>query len=311
MRGTGRRWGLFVLAVLVVLNALVLAVLLRQSVSPGATESWTPEPTADAPPTPAPADVTEAPESTAGDSVQPTIEPAWPATRQLVAVDEEVAWRSTLASCGEGVAIVERTTDGGSTWEAIDLDLSSVVRLRATSVTDAFTVGAGVDCATTLASTSDGGDSWTRADASLSSAWYLAPTDRSMVDGPQGEAPVPCPAGAIDLAAADVQQGAVLCRDGSVAVSGDGGQSWSTTVSIAGARALAQVNGGYAVATYEGGCAALSIYNVTTEGQAQPDPFVCAPTTPSSEVAVSILGDQVWVWSGADLVISRDGGQTW
>lgn len=310
MRGTGRRWGLVLLALLVVLNGFVLALLLRSNDLPAATEPQPSIPSVVSP-TGTASEPADALAPTASEPAEPAIEPARLASRQLVAVDGNVAWRSTLASCGQGTAIVERTVNGGESWEPVDLELNSVVRLRATEESSAFAVGAGVDCATALVTTSDGGQAWTRADASLSSAWYLAPTDRSIVHGPRGEAPVPCPTGAIDLAASDVQQGAVLCQDGSFAVSSDGGQNWSVTVSIAGARALTQVDDGFAVATFEGTCESLSLYGLTNDGQAQTDPFACAPSSPSGDIAVSAVGDQVWVWSGADLSVSRDGGQTW
>lgn len=307
----GRRWALVLVAVLVVLNGVVLTLLLTADEPAG-----TAVPTTTSPSPTSPTETPEAPPVPAVDptdsaTTDPAAVPASLATRQLVAVDGEVAWRSTLASCGQGSAIVERTLDGGASWDAAELDIDSVVRLRATDATSAFVVGAAQDCATALASTTDGGESWTRADATLSSAWFLAPTDRTFVAGPRGDAPVPCPTGAVDLAAVDAQRGAVLCQDGSIAVSDDGGQGWSTTVSVAGARALAQNGSAYAVATFEGPCDALSVYGVSSDGQAQSEPFACAPVATAVEVAVSITDDLLWVWSGTDLAISRDGGQTW
>lgn len=309
MTTAGRRWAFVVVVVLVVLNGVVLMLLLTRDEPGGAA--------APPPSTPASPNITTEPppvpavEPTASETTDPAVVPASLATRQLVAVDADTAWRSTLASCGQGAAIVERTLDGGASWDATELDVDSVVRLRATDASSAFVVGAVEDCATALTSTTDGGETWTRADATLSSAWFLAPTDRTFVAGPRGDGPVPCPAGAVDLVALDVQRGAVLCQDGSIAVSQDGSQNWTTTVSIAGARALAQNGSAYAVATFEGPCEALSIYDVSSDGQAQAEPFACAPVTSAVEVAVSVTDNLMWVWSGTELAISRDGGQTW
>lgn len=312
MTFAGRRWALVLVAVLVVLNGVVLTVLLTAD-RPAASTQPASAPPASLPTTaaPSPEDPTSQTPVEDPSTAGPTVAPASLATRQIVAVGEDVAWRSTLASCGQGSAIVERTLDGGASWDAAELDIDSVVRLRATDAGSAFVVGAAQNCATALASTGDGGETWTRADATLSSAWFLAPTDRTFVAGPRGDAPVPCPAGAVDLAAVDVQRGAILCQDGSIAVSDDGGQTWQTTVSVAGARALTQNGSSYAVATFEGPCEALSVYGVSSDGQAQTEPFACAPVTTAVEVAVSIAGDQMWVWSGTELAISRDGGQTW
>lgn len=305
----GCRRALVLVAVLVVLNGVVLTALLTADEPAGTAVPTTTSPTSPSPPSDAPS--VPAVDPTDSATTDPAAVPASLATRQIVAVDGDVAWRSTLASCGQGAAIVERTLDGGASWDAAEVDIDSVVRLRATDAGSAFVVGAAQECATALASTTDGGDTWTRADATLSSAWFLAPTDRTFVAGPRGDAPVPCPTGAVDLAAVDAQRGAVLCQDGSIAVSSDGGQAWATTVSVAGARALTQNGSAYAVATFEGPCDALSVYGVSSEGQAQSEPFACAPVTTAVEVALSIIDEQMWVWSGTELAISRDGGQTW
>ncbi|WP_135849747.1 WD40/YVTN/BNR-like repeat-containing protein [Serinibacter arcticus] len=313
MTTAGRPWALVLVAILVVLNGIVLTVLLTADGPVGSAAPSPSVPASAAPAVPIPGAEEPASQVPTEDpsATIPLVAPASLATRQIVAVDGDVAWRSTLASCGQGAALVERTLDGGASWDAAELDIDSVVRLRATDAGSAFVVGAAQDCATALASTTDGGDTWSRADATLSSAWFLAPTDRTFVAGPRGDAPVPCPAGAVDLAAVDVQRGAVLCQDGSLAISADGGQSWATTVSVAGARALTQNGSAYVVATFEGPCEALSVYGISSDGQSQNEPLACAPVTTAGDVAVSITGDLLWVWSGADLAISEDGGQTW
>lgn len=313
-----RRWALSLIAALVILNGIVLTWLMNADAPAGSAE---PTPTSTTSLTSDPTPQTSSPQMP-GETTDPA-SPADPAladpagtsaalaTRQLVAVDGDVAWRSTLASCGQGAAIVERTVDGGDSWTATDLDVESVVRLRATDARSAFVVGVDQGCQTALATTSDGGETWGRADVNLSATWFLAPTDRTLVVGPRGEAPVPCPGGAIDLAAVDVQRGAVLCQDGSLAVSTDGGRSWATTGSVAGARAIAQNGSTYAVATFEGPCDALSVYGVNSDGEVQGAPLACAPVTTAADVAVSISDDLLWVWSGTELAISQDGGQTW
>lgn len=65
------------------------------------------------------------------------------------------------------------------------------------------------------------------------------------------------------------------------------------------------------VATFEGACDGLSLHGVEADGQAQPAALACAPTGPASELAVAVQGDAIWVWSGAELLVSRDGGTTW
>ena len=103
----------------------------------------------------------------------------------------------------------------------------------------------------------------------------------------------------------------MLCLDGSLAVSHDGGQSWTTTVSVAGARAITQNGAAYAVATFEGPCDALSVYGVNSDGESETAPFACVPVATAADVALSISNDVLWVWSGTDLAISLDGGRRW
>lgn len=303
---TGRRWGLATVAALAVLNALVVATLFTRQ-----PHSATQRPEVETPVATEEA-LLPAPQPETPEPSPPTpLQPPTLASRQIVAVEPGIAWRATLASCGHGGAVIERTLDGGTSWQTTAAEIASVVRLRAAGSTSAFVVGAGADCATALESTFDGGESWSRADTSLSTAWYLAPTDRSFVSGPRGDGPVPCGTGAVDLAALDAQRGAILCQDGSLSVSVDGGGSWSSSVSVAGGRAVAQSGSGYVVATFEGQCDQLSLYMVGAGGEADVEPFACVPTRPAAEVAVAVLDSAVWVWSGADLLVSEDGGQTW
>lgn len=311
VRQARRGWTLLLVGLLVVLNGAVLTVLLTGA-GPDGSGGALPTPRVAAPATSPGTIEAVAPEAVPADdeaTTGPT--PARLTTRALVVVDTDVAWRSTLASCGQGAAIVERTTDGGASWQRAEVELASAVRLRASDPSTAFLVGAAQECSTALVSTSDGGETWTRGDATLSSAWFLAPTDRTFVTGPGGSGPVPCPTGGVDLAALDAQRGLVLCQDGSLAASPDGGRTWETTAAVPGALALNLRDEGFVVATFEGACDGLSLHGVEADGQAQPAALACAPTGPASELAVAVQGDAIWVWSGAELLVSRDGGTTW
>lgn len=308
MSGRSRVWAVVAVAVLLVLNlAVVAALTLRDGPTPvggGRVDTGvdTPSVPPDVPP--------EVPAATNPEEA-PALLPVVTATRQLVALDDVTAWRATLASCGETASVVERTEDGGATWTPVSPGVDTLVRLRASDAASAFVVGATDGCATALASTDDGGQSWNRADETLSSAWYLAPTDRSVVVGPSGQQPVPCADGVVDLVATGTRSGAVLCTDGTVAVSRDGGRSWGATGAVAGARAIAQRGDGYLVATDEGTCEGLAVHAVDVTGVPDPEPWVCAPVAPAVDVAIAGEAGALWVWSGQELVITRDEGQTW
>lgn len=305
MTNRSSRWAVALVSVLLLLNIGVLWAL------------WTDSGPAAAPPPPTggslPSSNVPIPSASvsAGDTATAETPEISMASRHLVVVDEQTAWRASLASCTQGESQVERTTSGGETWSPLKTGVDSIVRLRATDARSAFVVGAGAGCETALAVTSDSGATWARADASLSTAWYLAPTDRSVVVGPAGQQPVPCPSGAIDLAATSTSTGAVLCVDGSLAISDDGGSSWRTTTAVPGARALTQNSDGYLVTTYEGECSEWSLYAITVDGQLGDQAWSCAPGSLSGQVALAVLGTDVWLWAGEGLAVSNDQGATW
>lgn len=298
-------WAVALVSVLLLLNVGVLWALWADTTPAAAPPAATGQaiPSSNAP-------VPSASMSSGGTSVPETLGIST-VLRHLVVVDEQTAWRATLASCNQGESQVERTTNGGETWTPLESGVDSIVRLRATDAQSAFVVGAGTGCETALAVTSDSGVTWARADASLSTAWYLAPTDRSVVVGPAGQLPVPCPSGAVDLAATSSSAGAVLCVDGSLAVSDDGGASWRTTTAVPGARAFTQTGDGYLVATYEGECQEWSLYAITADGQPSDQVWSCAPGSLSAQVGLSVLGTDVWLWAGEELAVSNDQGVTW
>ncbi|PWD51931.1 hypothetical protein C8046_16045 [Serinibacter arcticus] len=299
-----RAWGAVGLAVLVAVNGLVVLDLLgdRAAARPDATA-----------PVPSPSSVSTPVLPDAADAAGGVSEPtgATSAARQLVAVGDGIAWRATLAECGRGRSVVERTADGGASWAVVTPDVSTVVRLRATGANEAFVVGAQVDCATALATTASAGSDWRLADASLSTAWYLAPTDRSLVVGPDGAVPVPCPTGAVDLAAAGTDEAAVLCRDGSLALTRDAAVEWSPVQPDLQALAVADSAGGYVLAGRAQGCDGVAVVALDEDASGSGSPLACAPITPEPGLAVAVAGEEIWVWTALGTAVSTDGGATW
>lgn len=316
LRGTSR-WTLAALAALVVLNAVLLILVLRPS---------TPPPSDEPVPTFSPVPVT--PGAVAGATSSPTPE-AVPApavtpvaaTRLLTAANDRVAWRATMGTCEEP-AVLERTDDGGATWTPLAPGVAPAVRMKASSDTQVFVIGGNpaAGCAPTFAFSRTSGDSWVADDGELAGSWYLAPQDRATIHGPRAEVPLPC-ATAVDLAGLDLSRAGLLCTDGGVWLTADGGVSWARAGTVADAVAIAPTADGYLLAALRPDtCAGVGVFPVASDGAGTSEaaaagagPLGCAPIegVVPGEVALAVAGSEVWMWAGDAVLRSSDAGLTW
>ncbi len=229
------------------------------------------------------------------------------AERLIVNVDATTAWRVVMGEC-EDPAAMERTTDGGETWEELPVALAPVSRVRVLGEQDLFAIGGGEDCEPTYVSSSSGGSSWTTSNQYLEGSWYLHPGDRSTMATPVGEVELPCEP--VDLAALDASDAAVLCTDGALAFTSDGGASWEEGRSDIAATAIGGADGGYVLAgTYERCEDGVAVTSLNVFGEAADEPS-CAPAEDGA-LAVSGAADALWLWSDDEVYVSTDAGQSW
>lgn len=306
------------LAALVVLDVIVVAVALdRTSSAPAGAVSVVPAtPTGDsaAPPVEPTAEPTTTTSSPVPEPVPPSAAESAPVAqppagvpleRWIDAVSATEVWRAATAACPTR-SVIERSVDGGQTWTALNSP-AAVSRLNAQDPEEAFVVGtAGDECEVSFWSTQDA-QRWSRQPGNLAAAWYLRDDG---VHAPSGNRSVPCPGGAIDLSARTDVAAAVLCPGGSVHVTDDGARDWAAAGSQAGALALARSGNELLVAAAGvRGCEGVAV----VEAAEAPDVRGCAPApgaTPG-QVAVSALGNRVWLWVGDEVLVSRDGGRSW
>lgn len=316
-------WAWAGLGLLVLVNAVLVFLLLnpdlrvgplggRDEAAASTLETQTPEATA-APEEAAPAEV---PVEATPDAAPPVLRPV-PTQRLLTAASERVAWRAVVGTC-DAPGLLEYSTDGGVSWTAQDPDLAPIGRLKATSATTVFAIGGGADCAPTFRFSSVAGAAWTTVNTELPSSWYLLPAARdalqSEVHGPRGQVVAPCPTGVVDLAGLDDNRAALLCVDGSLQSTDDGGASWSQVGSAPDALAIAPAGDRYVVVALRAPCDGVAVLTVGNDGAGLDGaPPACAPVgTPApGQVAVAASGAVVWVWAGDLLAVSRDGGATW
>ncbi|GAB2683824.1 hypothetical protein [Thalassiella azotivora] len=304
--GTWRaHWLTVALVVVVVADVVLVTLALRGPASPDRSGTLSGDAQVAASPTQTPVP-TPVPTETG-----PPPPPAGaPTNRLLDVVSDQAAWRAVVGSCPAGGSTVQRTDDGGLTWEDAGVDLPSVVRLKADAASTAFVVGQDAeDCEPAFSRTT--GEDWRRSASSLEVAWFVSPSDRTTVSSPAGAFPGPCGGPLVDVAPVTSDEAAALCPDGSVHLTQDGAATWSPVAAVPGAVALTDQAGGYLVAVAgDPTCAGLVVTRIGAEDA--PQPVACAPASGTpAEVALSAADDAVWLWAGDAVLRSDDGGVTW
>lgn len=303
--------------VLLAANLVLVAILLTREPAGGASGGYQPPPFASPSALPSPSATVEAPapSATPTPSITPSAEPEQPivgapATRQLVLVGSQVAWRTSVGSCGEPSGATERTTDGGLTWQTTQAPGDVVVRLRAFGPLEAAAVTADAACESAYMRTWSGGETWSEVPAALPTTWHLSPADRNLVIGPAATA-APCDAGTVDLAVTGQDVGIVLCRDGSVLASGDGGSAWAPAAQVSAPLAIAASGETVVLAHQDPTCDGVAVLRLG-EGQ-ETVASGCAPLAIASDtpVALGLVDSDLWVWAGDSLAVSSDLGGTW
>jgi hypothetical protein len=196
--------------------------------------------------------------------------------------------------------------DAGATWEELPLDIAPVSRVRVLSTQGLFVIGGGEDCAPTYVSSSTGGTAWATNDQFLVGSWFVLPEDRAVVATPVGEIEAPC--AVAELAALDASNAAVLCVNGDLALTEDGGASWDEAVIDLDVRALGVAEQGYAMAGGLEGCGDdVAVLITDPAGDSAEEPS-CADTSVSEgPLAISADRGAVWLWVGDEVLVSNPG----
>ncbi|MDM7891964.1 hypothetical protein [Curtobacterium caseinilyticum] len=226
----------------------------------------------------------------------------------LSAIDGLEAWRASSTTCADPKAVLEHTTDGGKEWQAVDLDadVRTIAALRATSSGVSVLVGTGDTCATEVRTTTDDGATWADGEAGAAGAGI---TEQGLVLGGDVVDP-PCED------PADAFRG-----DSTTLVACDEQLDWRTgagawvDVPVDGVRAIAVDGGEYTLARAgTASCDGLQIETMPAAGVTNATtttPIGCNHVPTERPVALDRSGDDVWMWSGDSVAVSKDGGATW
>ena len=300
-----------VLALLLVVNAYLIALLLRsqQEISAEPADQSTVAETA----SPSRSTARGSPRSSSTPSAEEESKVA-PAERLLIADSAREAWRATVGDC-ETPGRVERSIDGGDTWQpVIETGLAPIVRVGIDAAGDFYTIGgAGENCSARYVAYSADGDVIAQTN-SPQGVWFTHPRDGNRVYGPDGTRATPCKEAQVVGIASRDNEALLVCSNGSVMASSDSGESWEEAGELQGTMAVGSGGSRYWVAGTDGNCDGISVRPFTlSEGELSPGPSHCAPVSDVSPggVAIDVSGDAIWVWAGREVHTSVDGGRRW
>lgn len=303
-------WIAVIVVVLVVVDVLLVTLALERTAptsngttGPVPTFSSTPRPSVSGTATPSASAEPRPSASTTADAAGTDTSDR----RLLSAVDGVEAWRASSGACGGADGELEHTTDRGATWKRVDLGAGpgAVLALRADSDAVSIAVGVGDDCQPTVRTSTDDGRTWkTGGDAGAGIGRDGLILESGTVDPPCDD-PI------------EVYQGdfttAVVCSDEVQWRAGTG--AW-VGVPLDGVRSLADDGDTYLVARRGAtGCAGVEIRSVpavdVTPEVATGFVGCAADADPDGELVLAQTGAGTWLWSGDEVMVSKDSGATW
>jgi hypothetical protein len=301
---TTRTWWYLLVAVLVVADVGLIAAAVA-STRPGEPREAGPIPTYSSGPT----DATPSPSPTPTSS--PTALPSSQPTGFLSAVSATEAWRATPGSCTDDRAVLERSTDGGASWQAVDgaFDLRTVVALEAGPERVSVLGGVGDDCGREFWSSYTAGEFWEEY-PDQAATMDFADIDSSAVSLDGESVPAPCSAPV--RARADGSTSVVSCADSLMTRTGADG--W-TAVPVPGLLDVTTLDGEHlAAVSGVASCDGVALQSVSLPVTAglTPTTVGCAAGVDAAQgVALASVGDVVWLSSPTIVRVSVDGGVTW
>jgi hypothetical protein len=306
---------LAVLAILVAVNAALIALLLlsqsQVTAEPASFGSTLPtQPPASSPAEPESPSITPTPSPTALTEQKVALP-----TRLLVATSATEAWRATVGDC-QTQGRIERSANGGKSWrQAPKTTLGPVMRLGAEPNGNLYAVGgASKDCSIRYISYSTTGEIAAQTNKPRG-IWFRNPKDPDEIHGPGAARATPCKRQhVVGLASLSMTEAFLVCIDGSVIVSSNSGKSWKKADELAGTMAVGAGAGRFWVAGRGTNCDGITVRSFTlAAGRLSRAGSRCAADLPLTPGRIAIDGsdEAIWLWAGSKVQVSTDRGRTW
>ncbi|HEY5184332.1 MAG TPA: hypothetical protein VIM19_05365 [Actinomycetes bacterium] len=227
-----------------------------------------------------------------------------------------LAVRAVAGSCASGGGSVAVSTDAGATWRTVTLPVTSVQRVNVVDASHLWVVGAGPGCVSALYRSADAGRSWTGAQSATSTWHREAAAGVREVHTPNGTVALPCPATAtlVDLAGISTTDALLLCSDGTLKRSTDGGSRWVTRGSVPGAVALSAVTTSSVAVAVDGSeaCTGVAVERSVDGGATFQQAGCVQDAGDGSPVGLAFATDTVgMLWDSTSVWVTADSGGSW
>ncbi len=290
------RLTILLLVVFVAVDVLLVALAFRHTSSPASAPG--------AAAATLPASVAASPSPSASPVQRPRADP--PSYLDVGGTD--LVLRATAGDCtGSAASVVTVSTDLGGTFHRRPVDgLAQTLRVEVLDDGSMWVIGRTSDCSVARWTSTDSGRSWSRTDGAGGS-WYLFPGGtRHAVASPAGRRATPC--APVGLSTIDASVVRVLCSDGPILGTSDGGRTWVALGRLDGAVSIRFTTPGDGIAlARQDGCPAAVLQ--TTDGGTSWTRQTCLDGT--DPLAVAAAGTTQAAQVGRRLAVSTDGGGTW
>lgn len=231
-----------------------------------------------------------------------------------VAADGTALRAVSAGSCPAGGARLQWSADRGARWTNIATPARQVLRVQVAGGGVAWLTGADQRCQLQLWNTTDSGRTWTLGD--VSGAWsLLTQAAATQLHAPGGLVRSPCARGAnaVDLAGLTVASAAMLCSNGNLYSTADGGTTWQPVGTWPLARAVANDPSGQVLILRPGaaGCTGLEVDSAARGSAAGRLACVAQASRDAAAGMAFTSNGSGLIVVGAATYRTDDGGRSW